>query len=502
MSSIGRRTFFASAAGLVLVRPDSRATPARVTLAQHRPTYVRRNVYCLNATSPEIRAYTRAVQVMRSRPATDPTSWQAQSNIHGAFRPNAAAGIVNRCPPATSADFVAPPGMIADACRHDRFFLAWHRVYLHYFERIVRAASGDPGFALPYWGYSPAGPRSLPAVFRGAATNPLWTPQRVPAVNSGTNLSASAVDAGPALANAGYNAFQSQLSGTPHGVVHTSVGGGCGWMSFFETAGMDPVFWLHHCNIDRLWDDWISSGGGRENPTGDASWMNQTFTFYDESGATVNLRVDQVLETATQLNYRYASPSACQAGPRCYCLPFRPWLADLRVVSQIDTIASRRALQQRTTGAQRQQRETLGATPREIRLPVETEGRSRFSAMVRDPQAGRGLRLVFDDIRLEQDPAVYYEVYANLPSGATPTYTSAHYIGNLEFFGSAKSQQRMSRELDLLAPYVRLQAQNRWPNDTLRITLVPRAPTEGGSPARILGNRAQATFGRVTIVFE
>ena len=171
---------------------------------------------------------------MRARPTTDPTSWQAQANIHGAFTPDAAHGIVNVCPPATAANFVAPPGMIASVCRHDTFFLAWHRMYLYYFERIVRAASGDPSFALPYWGYSPTGPHNLPALFRTPNTtaNPLWTDQRDPLINAGNDIAPpSNVDATNALSKSDFFTFQSTLNGVPHGAVHISTGDGCGWMT-------------------------------------------------------------------------------------------------------------------------------------------------------------------------------------------------------------------------------------------------------------------------------
>jgi tyrosinase len=270
MYGIDRRDFAITVAtSLGLLQPASRMPLLRLSLKEQQATFIRRNVYCLSATSPELRAYKRAIDVMRARPANDPTSWQAQSNIHGAFRPNPATGVLNVCPPATAADFVAPAGMIADACQHNNlFFLAWHRIYLYYFERIVRAASGDTSFALPYWGYSPTDPRNLPEPFRspGDATNALWTDQRATTINAGGNITASWVDASPALALTSFSTFQSTLSSTPHDLVHVAVGGGCGWMSAFETAGMDPIFWLHHANIDRLWDDWIASGGGRANP--------------------------------------------------------------------------------------------------------------------------------------------------------------------------------------------------------------------------------------------
>lgn len=504
MREIGRREFTAGALaglGILLPRP---AAPYVITRSRQLPAYrYRKNVYCLTAYSPEIRAYKKAIEVMRARPATDGTSWQAQANIHGAFRPNPPAGIVNACPPATSADMVAPPGMIADVCRHDGFFLAWHRMYLHYFERIVRAASGDPTFALPYWGYSPGGQRDLPAVFRSPAStaNALWTDQRVAGINAGSNLNASAVDASGAMGNIVYSAFQSSLSGTPHGVVHVSVGGGCGWMSYFETAGMDPIFWLHHCNIDRLWEDWLASGGGRVNPTGDPTWMNQSFSFYDETGATVSLTVSQILETATQLGYRYAAPTVCR--PRyCYCLPWRPWLLDVRVMARLDTIVARRALPRPVPAIQRQQPDTLAAAARDIRLPIDAQARGRLDALLRDPQGGRGVKLVMDDIRMVAQPAVYYEIYVNLPAGGDTVYTSPHYVGSLDFFGSAKAPQH-PREFDLLGAYVRLQGMGRWPRETLRVTLVPRAPVEGrATPAQLLRNRPQATVGRMAIVIE
>src|SRR5262249_2373780 len=49
---------------------------------------------------------------------------------------------------------------IWNPCEHStpihttRYFLAWHRMFLYFFERVLREASGDPNFALPYWDYT------------------------------------------------------------------------------------------------------------------------------------------------------------------------------------------------------------------------------------------------------------------------------------------------------------------------------------------------------------
>ena len=35
------------------------------------------------------------------------------------------------------------------------------------------------------------------------------------------------------------------------------LGGATGFMGGFSTAPLDPLFWMHHCNIDRLWEVWV-----------------------------------------------------------------------------------------------------------------------------------------------------------------------------------------------------------------------------------------------------
>src|SRR6266581_4516077 len=81
-------------------------------------------------TPAELTALRTGIRVMQRRPASAPTSWLFQANIHG-----------------------HPPGSGAnpawDQCQHGSFFfLAWHRMYLYFFERILRAASGSPNLTV------------------------------------------------------------------------------------------------------------------------------------------------------------------------------------------------------------------------------------------------------------------------------------------------------------------------------------------------------------------
>ena len=107
------------------------------------------------------------------------------------------------------------------------------------------------------------------------------------------------------------------------------------------------------------------------------------------------------------------------------------------------------------------------------------------------------------DVRLLQNPMVYYEVYVDLPAGTAPAYTSPHYIGNLDFFTSGRpGDDRISREFDLVMPFVRLSATKLWLSDRLDVTFVPRSFAERGNAARELGGKPQASIGSVSVVVE
>ena len=54
------------------------------------------------------------------------------------------------------------------------------------------------------------------------------------------------------------------------GQVHTLVGNLLG-MGKVPWAANDPIFWLHHSNVDRLWASW--NGWGRANPA-TAAWRD------------------------------------------------------------------------------------------------------------------------------------------------------------------------------------------------------------------------------------
>jgi tyrosinase len=251
-----------------------------------------------------------------------------------------------------------PGDGLRNQCQHfSWYFLPWHRMYLFYFEAICRSIiQGLPDideetkrtWALPYWDYDRAGARSLPPAFRDRfldgspnRPNPLFDTEREPGVNQPvlfvgettprlaalTPFQTTALNWFPAVpfsspfANAasfggtetGFHHFREPppsnggpLENAPHGAVHNFVGLR-GKMGDFNRAAGDPIFWLHHSNIDRLWEIWRATTGAGQDPTA-TSFTGRAFSFLDEQGATTSLRCGNVLNTQ-DLSYVYADVS-------------------------------------------------------------------------------------------------------------------------------------------------------------------------------------------------
>jgi tyrosinase len=73
-----------------------------------------------------------------------------------------------------------------------------------------------------------------------------------------------------------YGAIESD----PHNFVHVMVGGDTppnptGWMFDPAFAALDPIFWVHHCNIDRLWAAWLTVQSNEQERT--QPWQNGPF---------------------------------------------------------------------------------------------------------------------------------------------------------------------------------------------------------------------------------
>ncbi|HWS17481.1 MAG TPA: tyrosinase family protein, partial [Candidatus Elarobacter sp.] len=88
------------------------------------------------------------------------------------------------------------------------------------------------------------------------------------------------------------------LESYPHDQIHRAVGGiidsstgegSAGAMASPPTAGFDPIFSIHHSNIDRLWTEWACKPGKKWGKIPSDYWFDERpWYFYDTDGKVVN----------------------------------------------------------------------------------------------------------------------------------------------------------------------------------------------------------------------
>ena len=163
-------------------------------------------------------------------------------------------------------------------------FLAWHRRLLLRFEHRLQKVHA--GLAIPYWDAVTAraipARLSEPALLAGWSVTRNWRPSLLPKPKDMV-----AVDQIGTFA-----LFQPALEGGVHNKVHRAVGGD------MKTAASpsDPLFWLHHANINRIWAAWQTAHPGDNPPN-----MNTVL----QPPPLIGVKVSSVLSITT-LGYQYA----------------------------------------------------------------------------------------------------------------------------------------------------------------------------------------------------
>ena len=285
-------------------------------------TYIRSNAWNNGGTfdNPDLYWYAKGVGAMMSRALNDRNSWWFFAAIHGQYlpgTPNEEPGFPGwqAIPPAPAVPVTPLPTQsdmdaFWDQCQHQSwYFPPWHRGYLLALEGQIRQAvialGGPATWALPYWNYlGPGNEYEIPPAFTaatlpdGVTPNPLLVTARygpnddgdifipIPPVSSacmsntlytGSNAATPRPGFGGPETGFSHSGFVSgNLESNPHNQVHVDVGGSApsggiwGLMSDPGIAALDPVFYLHHANIDRMWAQW--NAGGNANPTS-PSWL-------------------------------------------------------------------------------------------------------------------------------------------------------------------------------------------------------------------------------------
>lgn len=417
---------------------------------------VRRDVGELSDDDIILQTYRRGVDLLKKLPKTDFRNWDNLAKVH------------------------------LDFCPHGNwFFLPWHRAYLHSFENIIREITNSPEFALPYWDWTKD--TQIPSSFwkdtlndasRQVTQNDTISPE-----STGTQVIADVMrekkfelfgSTKPFNQTSTDTRFQrargalSLLERTPHNDVHNWINGNMASM----LSPIDPIFWLHHCNVDRIWADWNSKGNSN---TSDQLWRD--FTFRQNFVLSKDKRYDVIvknLEDTIRLGYRYHGINP--VSDQVLAIASTPFLE----TNFQDKFASMRAafskLGQESVFPVELSDQAVSKT-KNLRTDLVTKGEQpRVLAIVKNVDPGTAssvrVRVFLDCDYLSQD---------------TPP-NDPHYVGSLSFFGASNDhtghhgmdkETNFSYIFDLTKTLEKLDRLNRPIEKELNVQLLPLSFAKG-----------------------
>lgn len=253
-----RRSFLTAAGAFAL------PTILRSHGAKAATSRVRRNASTMLATDEFFSDYAKAVAAMHQLPVDHPHSWRTQARIHIKYCKHGGAG-----------------------------FTHWHRWYLSYFEQICAKLINKDSFSLAYWDWEGSRSNIPSPLFDVANLNveslndesnfqsDSWGPVPVTTVGKRGLKNDEKMTSIPQYSRAflkstidgirsqsSFSIFTGLLEGSPHNTAHVASGsyrGANGHMGD-GLSSLDPLFWLHHCNIDRIWAEWQASGNKTDDP--------------------------------------------------------------------------------------------------------------------------------------------------------------------------------------------------------------------------------------------
>jgi tyrosinase len=268
--------------------------------------YIRENIRNIENNVTKIRSLRKAFQEIMNR--ADNQGYAHVANHHGYLD--------NLCPHGPTLD---PEGNLIHK------FLPWHRAYLLKLERLLQER--DPTVSVPWWDWRSETSRKIgiPKSFSrdktGKKANPLskfyidikgrdsasqenislsryttrnpGKPQEISLTQKAFVLNEQDIPQLFSLSD--FRQFSERLRIGWHNFIHVWIGGD---MGVVNTAAYDPIFFIHHCNVDRIWAVWQTLHGVDSIPSQMRNVILEPF----------GMTVKDVLDI-NSLNYDYASVS-------------------------------------------------------------------------------------------------------------------------------------------------------------------------------------------------
>ena len=334
-------------------------------------------------------------------------------------------------------------------------FLPWHRLYLYYFEKTLRKTSGDPLLSLPYWDYfdylttvqqdnaeqngQAQQNIELPPIVISAQdptpqTNSLYDSLRSFGLNEQvTSIDPSVASAADAFAHTEFVDFSNALEDTPHGAMHCATGDGCSipHMGWVPLAGNDPLFYMHHSNIDRLWQCWLNEKAqgetitlqwAKDNLGMPESWYDIGYYFADENGEKVYKTIADAFSPEV-LSVSYSQEVDCQ----------------LDISGSTSTQARKNAQELATKLKSVPTEAKVYSSGQVILQPYAVDVSLKESStqseitknLLKEYEGKRGIWLILDDVTVNHNPYFTFNVYVSNKNQASKKVS----VGVFNFFG-------------------------------------------------------------------
>ena len=510
-------------------------------------TFIRRNVWELGGDwADEILWYARGVAAMKARALAQPTSWRFYAGMHG-FN-SARWQQLGYLSPSDQLPSQAQLSTFWSQCQHGSwYFLPWHRGYVLALEANIRAEvvalNGPADWALPYWNYFAPNEAALPPAFAGpdwpdgVGNNPLFVGQRygpngdgdvfVPTnqvdlnalgdpeftgVSSGGSPGFGGVDTGFSHSGQVHGGIETQ----PHDWVHGLVGGQdeqppetAGAMADPRTAALDPIFWLHHANIDRLWASWNAGPPAHLDPSqptwlqGPASVGERAFCAPMPDGTTFTYTPSQMMNLQ-DLGYEY--DDLTPAGP-----PVSPQDRLARLGFEVpaertaeEGVAVPAETNVELVGANDETVPVVGSESR-TQIRLDAPARQRVAASLAPPAAGDVEAVAAPDrvfLNLEnvrgQSDATAFRVYLGLGDEEDPAEHPERLAGSIAPFGVTQASdpgdehggQGLTFVLEITNIVDQLHLEGGFDVDSLPVRIVPVRP---------ISRNSELSIGRISI---
>jgi len=382
---------------------------------------------------------------------------------------------------------------VTNLCAHGNwYFLPWHRGYLRMYEMAARTLTGNHNFALPYWDWT--ADRQIPRsfsdpIFKGQS-NPLFVLGRSmrPTDSLPNNIVGQQEVMEGIYQEISFEAFGSSrardqdsldpiwiqrqgtastLEYTPHNNIHGIIG-----RPFMHSAESprDPIFLMHHCNIDRIWAVWNSLG--RTN-TSDPLWLDMPFS--EHFIAPDGMRYTDIvrdLQEVVPLGYTYGLEAAAEySGDPDRALHFSSIFSTGEEL-EIAGFSRNREMPTESAKLFRPLSVAMSSDIDQLRRSVRTDlNKSTAVTNLHEPQVYAIIRDLYptkpDDTQLRVFVNCHYL------SQSVPT-SDPHYVTAIGFFGTgAHSGHKLSSLVNLTPALKRLARAQRLDRDEVVVQLLP-----------------------------